>query len=205
METQIAPETYAALKADATIRFLYKVKFNLDSRHSGPVIAWAESRANAVGRAILNAIGREAASVKIQMVMVQLLSIRKYALLCFDLYLEDCTKPARIQRPIHEVSERGNAYVVWRSKRMDARIATEFARRQNLDKGSLPYFVDTMHPPIYDEGVRVEGPMDAGGSEEENGSGEENESEEENETEDMDTPKKVEEMMNEQMRGQAGG
>ena len=78
---------------------------------------------------------------------------------------------------------------------MDARIATEFARLQNLDKGPLPYFVDTMHPPIYDEGVRVEGPMDAGGSEENNESGEENE------IEGIATLKKVEEMVDEQMRG----
>ena len=207
MEVQLDPETYASLEAGTTIRFFYRVKFKLDSRHSGPVIAWAESRVTAVSCAILKHIGREAAGVIVQMLMVQLLSVRNYALLCFDLVSEDCTKPARVQRPIHEISERGNAYVVWRSKRLDARIATEFARRQDLDKGPMPYFVDTLHPPMYDEGVRVEGPMNAGESEEEHNPEEEHKSEEENKSEEehalegMDTPSKVQEMMDEQIKG----
>lgn len=203
MEVQLAPETYASLKADTTVRFFYRVKFKLDSRDSGPVIAWAESRANAVSCAILKHIGREAASFKIQMVMVQLLRNRNYALLCFDLSLEDCTKPARLQRPIHEISERGSAYVVWRSKRLDARIATEFARLQGFDKGPLPYFVDAMNPPIYDGGIRVEGPLKTYDSEEEENESEEgskpevgnkpeveHNSEEEHKSEGMDTPSK---------------
>lgn len=203
MEIQIAPDTQAALKADATIRFFYKLKFKLDSRHSKPVLAWAESRANAASCAIFKAIGREeeAANVKIQMVMVHLLGIPHYALLCFDLLLsQDCcydnTPLAQIQRrPIHEISERGKAYIVWRSKRLDAKVAKQLAFWQSVDKGPLPYFVDRLNPPFYDEGVRVEGPVDADDSEEENKSVEENGSKT------MGTPKQVEEMTNEQMKG----
>ena len=183
MEVQLAPETHASLKADTTIRFFYRVKFKLDSRHSVPVIAWAESRANTVCCAILKHIGREAAPVKIQMLIVELLRVRKYALLCFDLSSEDCTKPAPLQRPIHEIHKRGNAYVVFRSGRLDARIAREFAKLQDSDKGPLPYFVDTMNPPLYDGGVRVEGPFNAGESEDGYKSEEENKSTEENTSE----------------------
>lgn len=202
MEAKLAPETSASLKTDTTIRFFYRLKFKLDSRRSGPVIAWAESRANAAICAILKHIGRDAASVKVQMLEVHLLRVRKYALLCFDLCLgkeEDCTKPARLQRPIHEISERGNAYVVWRSKRLDAKIAEEFARRQELDKGPLPYFVDGMHPPMYDSGVRLEGPVDSELKDE--SEEEEDKSEEEDELEDTNTPSKVEEMTDEKVRG----
>ncbi len=181
MEVQLAPETHASLKADTTVRFFYRVKFKLDSRHSVPVIAWAESRANAVCCAILKHIGREAAPVKIQMLMVELLRTRKIALLCFDLASEDCTEPAPLQRPIHEIHKRGNAYVVFRGGRLDARVAREFAKLQDSDKGPLPYFVDALNPPLYDGGVRVEGPFNAGKSEEGNKSEEANKSEEEEE------------------------
>lgn len=197
MDIQIAPETQVALKADATIRFFYKLRFKLGSRHSKPVLAWAESRANAASCAILKAIGREkgAANVKIQMIMVHLLRLGHYALLCFDfLSSQDCcydnTALAQIkQRPIHEISERGSAYIVWRSKRLDAKVAQQLAFWQSVDKGPLPYFVDGLNPPFYDEGVRVEGPVDEDDSEEENG------------LKSMGTPKQVEEMMNEQMQG----
>ena len=108
--------------------------------------------------------------------------------------------------------------MVWRSMRLDARIAAEFARREELDKGPMPYFVDTMHPPVYDGGVRVEGPVDAGEEEggynlEEEHKGEEHDLEEEHKPEQenkleeehvlegMDTPSKAEEMMDEQIKG----
>lgn len=203
MEAKLAPETSASLKAeDTTVRFFYRVKFNLDSRQSGPVIAWAESRATAASRAILKQVGRDAGA-KVRMLEVHLLRVRRYALLCFDLCLgqqdDDCPKPAR---PIHEIAERGDAYVVWRSRRLDAKVAAEFARRRELDKGPLPYFVDTMHPPVYDSGVRLEGPgnpelKDESEEEEE----EEEQSEEEQKLEDTNPPSKVEEMMDEHVRG----
>ena len=173
MEVQLAPETSAILQADnITIRFFYRLKFRLDSRSSGPVIAWAQSRADAAIGALLKHIGRKKAigvTAKIQMLLVELLRRRKYALLLFDLSLlqkeeedgnGDGAKPApRLQRPIHEIHERGGAYAVYRSKRLDARVATAFTLRQGFDKGPLPYFVDFMNPPIYDEGIRLDGPL----------------------------------------------
>lgn len=92
--------------------------------------------------------------------------------------------------------------MVWRSRRLDAKVAAEFARRRELDKGPLPYFVDTMHPPVYDSGVRLEGPgnpelKDESEEEEE----EEEQSEEEQKLEDTNPPSKVEEMMDEHVRG----
>lgn len=205
MEAKLAPETSASLKAeDTTVRFFYRVKFNLDSRQSGPVIAWAESRATAASRAILTQVGRDAGA-KVRMLEVHLLRVRRYALLCFDLCLGqaedddyDCPKPAR---PIHEIAERGDAYVVWRGRRLDAKVAAEFARRRELDKGPLPYFVDTMHPPVYDSGVRLEGPGNPELKDESEEEEEEEQSEEEQKLEDTNPPSKVEEMMDEHVRG----
>ena len=68
------------------------------------------------------------------------------------------------------------------------KVARQLAFWQSVDKGALPYFVDGMHPPCYDEGVRVEGPLNAYDSEEEK----------EN---DMGTPEQVEERMTKKMRG----
>lgn len=162
MEVQITPETRAALEADTTLRFLIRAKFNLDSRHSQPAIAWAESLAKAVSSAMLKSIGRKAAIVVIQMNMVQLLNIRGYALVCFDLIFEECNERAQSRQPIHLISKRGTAYHVRRNKRLDATVAAEYTRMHDLDKGPRPYFADTKHPPVYDEGIRLERPLGSG-------------------------------------------
>lgn len=97
--------------------------------------------------------------------------------------------------------------MVWRSRRLDAKVAAEFARRRELDKGPLPYFVDTMHPPVYDSGVRLEGPGnpelkdESEEEEEEEQSEEEHSAEEGQKLEDTNPPSKVEEMMDEHVRG----
>lgn len=147
------------------MRFLYKAKFDLDSRYSEPVIAWAERLAQTVSGAMLKAIGQEAASVTTQMNMIQLLRVRKYALICFDLFSEGCNERAQMQQPIHEISARGNAYHVRRNKQLDAMVTEQFTRMQNVDKGPRPYFADALHPPLYDEGIRVEEPRDGGEAE----------------------------------------
>ena len=166
MEIQIAPETRAALEAGTYMRFLYKAKFNLDSRHSEPVIAWAGGLAKVVSGAMLKDVGREASSVTTQMNMIQLLRVRKYALICFDLCFEDCNEQAQMKQPVHEISARGNAYHVRRNQQLDAMVAEEFTRMQEVDKGPRPYFADALHPPLYDEGRRVEEPKDRGEPEE---------------------------------------
>lgn len=33
---------------------------------------------------------------------------------------------------------------------------------QDVDKGPRPYFADAMHPPVNDEGIRMEKPMGTG-------------------------------------------
>lgn len=166
MEVQIALETRAALQTDTTLRILIKAKFNLDSRHSQRAIAWAKSLAKAVTVAMLEGIGRESARVIIQMNMVKLLLIRSYALVCFDLFLDECNERAQSRQPIHEVSKRGKVYHVRRNRKLDARVAAEYMRMQDRDKGLRPYFVENKHPPVYDEGIRMEEPMGSGEQEE---------------------------------------
>ena len=162
MEIQIAPETRAALEADAALRFLYKTKFTLDSRHSSSVIAWTENLATSVSSTILKIVGRETASVEVRMNIIHLLNIRNYALFSFDLFLAEGNDGVQTRQPIHEIYKKGNILHVRRNKKMDAHVAAEFMRIQNVDKGPLPYFVDAMHPPVYDNGIRLEEPMNIG-------------------------------------------
>lgn len=160
MEVKIAPQTRAALETDTALRILIKTKFKLDSRHSQPVIARAESIAKALTRAMLKDIRRKADRVIIQMIMVHLLNKRSNALVCFDLFFEECNERARRMQPVHEVSKRGNVYHVRRSKELDAMVASEYMSMYNADKGPRPFFSDSMNPPLYDGGVRVEKRMD---------------------------------------------
>lgn len=167
MDIRIAPETRAALEAGTHMRFLYRAKFTLDSRHSKPVIAWTEKRAKKLSGAMLKDVGREESSVTTQMIMVQLLRIRKIALICFDLCFEECeckcNEGAQMkQPPVHMISIRGKTCHVQRNKQLDARVAAEFTTMQDHDKGPLPYFADSLNPPVYDMGRRVEGPEDGG-------------------------------------------
>jgi hypothetical protein len=161
MEVHIAPESRAALKAHSTIRCLFRTRFKLDSRLSGPVIAWANSLANTFCEALLEDIGQKAAVFDKQMLMVVL--SREHALICYDIFLEECSELVRIdigrstKQPIHEIRKKGNVYQVRRSKNLDAIVSAEYKRMQGLDKGPQPYFSDSMDPPVYDNGVRLEG------------------------------------------------
>lgn len=165
MEVQIAPETRAALEATTTVRFLYHAKFHHTSRLSAEVIPWAESKAKEVISEALQVMGQEARSVKISMVMIQLRRTRKPAMLCFDVVSgddvvsKDDEQPTLARQPIHEISRRGEAYYLRRSRNLDPRVAAELRLTRSFDKGPLPYFVDSMNPPMYDDGRRVEGPL----------------------------------------------
>ena len=40
---------------------------------------------------------------------------------------------------------------------LDEFVGMEFSRVQDQDKGERPYFVDTVNPPVYENGVRLDG------------------------------------------------
>jgi len=161
MEVDIAPETREALEADLTVRCLYRAKFNLDSRHSEAVIAWAETLVRTFSSSMLEKMGQRTTAVNIQLNVIQLLRSRKYALICFDIFLCDDRLRLEIdqslEQPIHEVLQKGNVHRVQRNRRLDATVAAEYRRRRSVDKGPRPYFADLANPPVYDNGNRIEG------------------------------------------------
>ncbi len=173
MEVKIAPETRAALEANLTLRCLYMAKFHLDSRHSKVVIPWAQSLAERFSSAMLEAIGQQTADVSIQLNMIQLLRTRKIALISYDLFLKECDKRVRdeidrsLKQPVHEISQRGNVYYMRRNEKVDARVAAEYMRMGSSDKGPRPFFADTMNPPVYVDGRRIEGSSGGQGKEDE--------------------------------------
>jgi len=161
-EVRVAAETRATLAADLTMRCLLKTKYDRDSRHSKVAIAWAQSRAEKLSRAMLEHIGQQTAGFSIQLNIIELLDRHK-ALICYDLFLEECEKHVRseisrsLDRPVYIATRRGKVFYIQRSdRRVEQKVAERYGTIEKADKGPRPFFVDLMNPPIYDEGVRVE-------------------------------------------------
>ena len=57
---------------------------------------------------------------------------------------------------IYEIVRDENGYCLSRNKSLDARVRAEYIRLQELDKGDLPYFYDTMNPSVYENGRLIE-------------------------------------------------
>jgi hypothetical protein len=160
-KVQIDSESRIALKTDSTLRCFYKARFTLDSRLSRPVTAWADSLVETFCRALLQSIGGEAATVDKRLLMLQV--HERHILICFDLFLEECDAQLRKEveqsnkRPIYAISQKANVYRVRRWKVADKHVAAEFTRIQCHDKGERPYSSDAMNPPVYENGVRLDG------------------------------------------------
>src|SRR5580700_3197776 len=80
-KAQIDSESRTALKTDSTLRCLYKARFILDSRLSGPVTALAGSLVETFCRALLQSIDREAATIDKRILMLQV--HQRHILICF--------------------------------------------------------------------------------------------------------------------------
>ncbi|KAI0972116.1 hypothetical protein F4678DRAFT_68922 [Xylaria arbuscula] len=162
IEFKIDKATPTALETEYTARCFYKAKFCLESRRSRDVIAWAEKQVTDISHAMLQTIGLPITNLDIQLNIVCLLADRPYALICHDIFVGECDPTVRshikssVSQPIHEVFKKHNTAFMQRNKKFDATIHAEFTRLQRLDKGSRPYFVDTMNPAIYVDGVRTE-------------------------------------------------
>ncbi|KAI1495888.1 hypothetical protein F5X99DRAFT_422567 [Biscogniauxia marginata] len=154
MQLDIAPESYAALKANGTLRCLFETKYTPSSRHSAVAIALAQARpANATPTADL---GLNAVT----------LSRGKRFIVCYDMFLEGCEKEVRdrvdqsVDQPVHAIYRSGDIYYLRRNEALDRRVAQEYAHLRQVDKGPRPYFTDSKNPPVYDEGERIEDPDD---------------------------------------------
>ena len=125
------------------------------SSPSGFGLALVQVSRTALHPAMLEQVGRQS----VQLLVVQLLNRRPYALICYDLFLYECDEQARnninkdVYLPVYVIVKRGNVYHVRRDKKSDATVAIQYVDFQNFDKGPLPYFSDYKNPPLYDGGV----------------------------------------------------
>lgn len=175
MQLNVAPESFAALKADGTMRCLLDIKYQPTSRQSSVAIPLANDLVDEFRAALVAQLGQTTAAdgaasttadytANVQLNVVQLR--RNRILVCFDLFPCDCKPEVRREvdesaaRPIHAVVESGNVYHVRRHPALDARVARRYAVLQDVDKGPRPYFSDSRTPTIYIDGVRVEAGVD---------------------------------------------
>ncbi|KAK5993023.1 hypothetical protein PT974_06449 [Cladobotryum mycophilum] len=165
-EYRFADNTCEALKANLTLRFLVKIKHKFESRHSRPVIAWAQTGAHAITAGLLKQTEQEDTKYDIQMQIIQLLDDRTRTFFCFDVFLEGCEAATRTaieestRQPIHFLFKQSNICYARRDHMLDAIVAGRLEGIRKWDKGPKPYFYDAENPPFYTLGRRVEGPED---------------------------------------------
>ena len=58
---------------------------------------------------------------------------------------------------IYKIVQDENGYCLSRNKSLNARVRVEYIKLQELDKGDLPYFYDTMNPSVYEDGRLIDG------------------------------------------------
>lgn len=172
MELSIAPESYAALNANGTLRCLFDTKYTASSRNSSVAIALAHDLVKEFTDALLAHIAQTeagarpananlTADLKLNVVPLR----RKNRLfICYDMFLKGCKEEVRnkvdqcVDQPIHVIHKSGDVYHLMRNPAWDRRVAQEYANLQQVDKGPRPYFTDSKNPPVYDEGERIEDP-----------------------------------------------
>ncbi|KAF2816468.1 uncharacterized protein BDZ99DRAFT_515058 [Mytilinidion resinicola] len=163
IKAQLSPESRTAIETQATLRCLCKLKYNA-SRHSQEVITWAQNVTEEINLALTAVLGLESGGLATQMSSVVL--SRNRAFVCFDVYIEGCDHLIRAEidssceRPIYYVQKKEDTFLVRREPSMDAYVASRLLHIQSVDAGPRPYFIDESNPPVYDNGSRLEAPVD---------------------------------------------
>jgi hypothetical protein len=130
--------------------------------HSSDILPWGQGVAENATRRLLAATARLTAKPPFLMNLVE--NGRPYALICYDLFLQECDEQVRsevllkTQQPIHLIIKRGNAFRFFRSKELDAPVAAFYENMIDTDKDPRPYFIDELHTPVYVDGKRIESP-----------------------------------------------
>lgn len=172
MQLNIAPESYAALRANGTLRCLFETNYTPSSRHSSVAIALAHDLVKEFMDALLAHIAQTEAGARpananpTADLKLNVVTLRrgKSFFICYDMFLKGCEVrdmvDQSVDQPIHVIYKAGNVYYLRRNPALDRRVAQEYADLQQVDKGPRPYFTDSKNPPVYDEGERIEDPED---------------------------------------------
>lgn len=147
-------QTRSSLNEKRTLRFLLRTPLQCESKHSKPVIAWAEAQVSYFSSTFQQTIRGQDGGFNTQLNFVQLRNspgTMAYAIICFDFFLEDCPKQTRaivtasVFRPLHDVYMKSGSFQVCRFPHIDIRIASCYVGLQGKG-GSWPYFSDIMQP-----------------------------------------------------------
>ncbi|KAH8889932.1 hypothetical protein GQ53DRAFT_747777 [Thozetella sp. PMI_491] len=163
MAHELDPKILRHLMVNRTLRCLLKTKYTPESRHSSVAIAFAESQATMATEALVKHIpNAEPGSIRVLANMVKIMRGDRI-FVCYDVFLPEFTGAyddiINAEQPVHMVKFNSDGtYHLHRDVQMDKMVMLEYTRLKKVDKGSLPYFVDTKNPPFYDEGERVESP-----------------------------------------------
>jgi hypothetical protein len=146
------------LKAGTPVRCLYKLEFTSSDRSTRFTKDWAGSHLDIVCSALGNIIEGDTSVFEKQLLIIQMR--QKHVYICADIFRK-CSSQTLHRRSsdtiaIYEVVRDENGYCLSRNKSLDARVRAEYIRLQELDKGDLPYFYDTMNPSVYENGRLVE-------------------------------------------------
>lgn len=172
MQLNVAPESYASLKANRTLRCVYDAKYTPSSRHSSVAIALAHDLVKEFTDALLAHIAQADGpppetnpTADLKLNVVTLLRGSR-CVICYDMFLGDCEQEVRdrvdgsVDEPVHAVYKSGDVYHLNRNRALDRRVSQGYANLREVDLGPRPYFTDVKNPPVYDEGERVEDPED---------------------------------------------
>jgi hypothetical protein len=147
------------LKAGTPVRCLYKLEFTSSDRSPRFTKDWAGSHLDIVCKALGNIIEGNTSVFEKQLLIIQMR--QKHVYICADIFRK-CSSQTLHHRSsdtiaIYEIVRDENGYCLSQNKSLDARVRAEYIRLQELDKGDLPYFYDTMNPSVYENGRLIEG------------------------------------------------
>jgi len=147
-----------SLKAGTPVRCLYKLEFTSSDRSPRFTKDWAGSHLDIVCNALGNIIEGDTSVFEKQLLIIQMR--QKHVYICADIFRKCSSQTLHRQSSdtiaIYEIVRDENGYCLSRNKSLDARVRAEYIRLQELDKGDLPYFYDTMNPSVYENGRLIE-------------------------------------------------
>ncbi|KAH8428168.1 uncharacterized protein LDX57_005873 [Aspergillus melleus] len=137
LEIQVSPETEAALKTNLTLR--------------------------CVVTAAIQKIGQQTAGFSVQLIVIQMVGVRRIVDICYDLFLDECDPGLRAEIsgkfdekcPIHFITRKHKVFLMRRDPRVDAQAFEQYLQLSSSDKGPWPLFYDMRHPPFYEGGRRL--------------------------------------------------
>ncbi|KAK3390552.1 hypothetical protein B0H63DRAFT_119226 [Podospora didyma] len=164
MQLEVAPESYAALKA--TIRCLFDAQYPPSLfRKSSDAISWVRDLVKEFTALLAHIAQAESGERPADAADLELNAVTlspRHARICYDIFLKGCEEDVRSQvkqcvdQLIHAIYKLGGVCHLRRNTALDGRVARQYSHLQQVDKGPRPYLTDCLSPPVYVDGKRLE-------------------------------------------------